>query len=370
MQEWNADGPALAWTAQGAGEGFASIAVSGGKVFTYGNVGQNEVVSAFDLESGTVVWQSPTSSASRLDAGNGPRGTPTVDGEYVYALGGNGDLTCLETASGKRVWDKNILQEFGGQNITWGISESVLIDGDRLICTPGGTQGTLVALNKRTGALEWRCLVPGGVQAGYSSAIMAEVGGVKQYIQFTSKGVIGVRAETGDFLWGNDASANPTANCSSPLFADNHVFTASGYGKGGAMLRLSARGRQVAAEFGYHTTEMKNHHGGMVLLDGFVYGSNDPGVLVCLDVKTGRVKWQNRSVGKGSLTYADGHLYVRSENGPLALVAADPTKYQEHGRFDQPDRSGSPAWAHPVVAQGKLFLRDQDRVLAFDVKNR
>jgi outer membrane protein assembly factor BamB len=300
--------------------------------------------------------------------GNGPRGTPTVDGDKVYSLGGNGDLTCSNTKNGDRVWQVNILKEFDGNNITWGISESVLIDGEKLICTPGGTKGTIVAFDKKTGAVIWSCVAPGTPRAGYSSAIIAEVDGVRQYIQYTHNNVMGVRAEDGEFLWSDDSSANPTANCSTPLYEAGKVFSASGYGQGGAMIELVSANGTTEAKLGYRTNKMESHHGGMVVFDGMVYGSSDPGVLRCVELTTGKVMWQNRSVGKGSLTAADGHLYLRSENGPLALVELTPAEYRETGRFKQPNRSGAEAWAHPVVSHGKLFLRDQDLLLVYDVK--
>lgn len=170
-------------------------------------------------------------------------------------------------------------------------------------------------------------------------------------------------------MWGQRESANSTANCSSAVFENNSVFTASGYGTGGALFRLASRSGQTTSELGYSTREMKNHHGGMVVLDGYLYGC-DEAILTCLDLKTGKVAWQNRSVGKGSLTMADGRLYVRSENGPVALVEVSSKEYSERGRFNQPQRSGRPSWAHPVVAEGKLFLRDMDRLLTYDVKEK
>lgn len=368
LKSWPAKGPRIAWRLTGIGEGYAAVAVANGFVYTMGNVGQFETVTAIKLDTGKIAWQQKTSGASQLQMGNGPRGTPTVNGDHVYSLGGNGDLSCMLAKTGKPVWQINILKEFSGSNIQWGISESVLIDGDKLICTPGGAQGTVVALDKKTGKTIWRCTSPGNPRAGYSSAILAEVGGVRQYIQFTHNSVIGVRAEDGTFLWSDDAAANGTANCSTPLFGQDSVFSASGYGKGGAMVELTSSGGKTDAKFVYHTNKMESHHGGMILVDGMVYGASDPGVLRCLDLKSGDVKWENRSVGKGSITAADGHIYLRSENGPVALVELSPDKYVEKGRFDQPNRSGAAAWAHPVVSHGKLFLRDQDLLLAYDVK--
>lgn len=368
LKSWPDEGPPLAWKFKGIGEGYAAVSIANGFVYTIGNVGSSETVTAIDLETGKLAWKKKTAAASQLQMGNGPRGTPTIEGGNVYSLGGNGDLTCSSTKNGDRVWQVNILKEFDGSNITWGISESVLIDGDKLICTPGGTKGTVVALNKKTGKLIWRCVAPGTPRAGYSSAIVAEVDGVRQYIQYTHNYVMGVRAEDGKFLWSNDASANPTANCSTPLFEQGKVFSASGYGKGGAMIELISANGTTDAKLGYHTNKMESHHGGMIVLGGMVYGSSDPGVLRCVELSTGDVKWENRSVGKGSITAADGHIYLRSENGPIALVELTPDEYRETGRFDQPERSDAAAWAHPVVSNGKLFLRDQNLLLVYNVK--
>ncbi|MEX2285709.1 MAG: PQQ-binding-like beta-propeller repeat protein, partial [Planctomycetaceae bacterium] len=207
-------------------------------------------------------------------------------------------------------------------------------------------------------------------RAGYASAVVAEIGGVRQYVQVTASGTIGVRAENGDYLWRNDSAANGTANCSSPQVAGNLVFSASDYGKGGALVKLAESDSNVTAELVYHTDDMKSHHGDMVIVDGLLYGSSGPGLLTCLELETGKVKWHNRSVGKGSVTYADGAIYLRSEQGPVALVEATGEKYHELGRFDQPERSDSSAWSHPVVAAGKLFLRDQEVLLCYELKGR
>lgn len=368
LKEWPEDGPKQAWRVNGLGEGYSTVAVADGRVITMGNQGDDEMVTALDIQSGDKLWSTRTGRGYRDGTGNGPRGTPTIDGDTVYVLGANGDLAALETSNGNKKWNLNILETFGGRNIQWGISESVLIDGDKLICTPGGRDATMVALNKNTGRPIWRAPVPSNPQASYSSAIAIDVGGVRQYVNFTSAGVVGVRASDGNAMWGQRESANPTANCSSPMFHNGMLFTASGYGTGGAMFRLQSRGGQTGSQLGYRTDEMKNHHGGMVLIDGHIYGSNDPGILTCIDLATGNVKWKNRSVGKGSLTVADGHIYMRSEEGPVALVEVNSSRYVEKGRFEQRDRSGRPTWAHPVVARGKLFLRDMDRLLVYSVK--
>ncbi len=367
LARWPDDGPALAWTKTGFGEGYSEVAVAGDAIYTLGSRGNDEMLFAIERETGNPKWAIRTGRNREDGTGNGPRGTPTVDGDHVYALGANGDLVCAKTADGEIVWKLNILEEFQGSNIVWGISESVLIDGEKLICTPGGKAATIVALDKLTGRPVWRSLVQGAPQAGYSSPIAIDVGNVRQYVNFVHTAVVSVRASDGEPMWGQRASANGTANCSSPVAADDVVFTASGYDTGGALFRLASRSNATASEVVYTTKEMKNHHGGMVLLGGYVYGF-DESILTCLDLRTGKPAWQNRSVGKGSLTCADGKLFLRSEGGPIALATASPEGYEELGRFDQPQRSGRPAWAHPVVAGGRLYIRDQDKLLAFDVR--
>ena len=364
LDSWPNDGPKEVWRQTGLGEGYSSVAISDGKLFTMGNRGNDEMLLAFDVADGKPLWSTKTGRAYRENMGNGPRGTPTVDKDHVYALGANGDLACVKVGKGEIVWQQNILDEYGGNNITWGISESVLIDGNNLICSPGGRQGTIVALNKMTGRPVWRASVQGSPQAAYSSPIVVEFGGVKQYVNYVHTAVVSVSAKDGNVLWGFRESANGTANCSTPLYADGQVYTSSGYGTGAASFKLAPGGK---ANVAYSNKDMVNHHGGMVLLDGHIYGFDEQ-ILKCIDLKTGKAKWQNRSVGKGSVTYADGYLYLRSENGPVALATATTNGYDEKGRFDPPGRSNKPSWSHPVVCGGKLFLRDMDTLLAYDVK--
>jgi outer membrane protein assembly factor BamB len=369
LKQWPGDGPALVWTAAGLGEGYSAVAVVGDTIYTCGTRDRQDTLFALDAGDGRIKWSTPLGRLYQDGTGNGPRGTPTVDGDRIYALGGNGDLVCANAATGDVVWKQNILQEYGGSNITWGISESVLIDEDRLICTPGGRDATMVALDKFTGRPVWKSAIQGSPKAAYSSPIAINVGNVRQYVNYVHTAVVGVRASDGEPLWGQQASANPTANCSTPVAANNVVFTASGYGTGGALFRLASAGNGTRSEVAYTTKEMKNHHGGMVLIDGFLYGF-DEAILTCLDLRSGKPAWQNRSVGKGSLTYAEGHLYLRSENGPVALAAASSKGYDERGRFEPANRSQRPAWSHPVISHGRLYLRDQDTLAVYDVKAR
>lgn len=365
---WPRSGPKPEWSANGLGAGYAAVSVANGRVYTMGMVGTDEKVFSLNEKDGKPGWSVSTGGGAYRDGtGDGPRCTPTVDGDRVYALGANGDLVCLDAKTGQRRWHKNILKEFDGRNIQWGICESPLIDGEKVIVTPGGRGATMVALNKNNGNVTWKSRVPGDPNAGYASAISVEVGGVRQYVNFTARGLIGVRANDGEFLWQSNSSANGTANCSAPVFHDNHVFYGSGYGTGGSCLRLESNGNTTRAEEVYKTKDMKNHHGGMVVVDGFLYGC-DEAILTCLDLLSGKVMWKERSPGKGSITFADGMLIVRSEQGPVTLVEANSQRYVEKGQFDQPNRSRRQSWAYPVVANGHLLLRDQETLLCYDLR--
>jgi len=369
LPEWPAGGPKRVWKATGLGGGFTTPSVASGRIYLMGSKDHAEYVLALDAKDGKPVWSTKVGAVgvNRGPQNPGPRATPTVDGDFVYTLGSDGDLVCVTRTEGKTIWHRHLEKDFGGKRGSWAYAESPLIDGDVLVCTPGGPSATLVALNKRNGAVIWKAQVPGRNTAGYASAIVAQVDGVKQYVQFLAGGVVGISAKDGKFLWIDKRTAGRGVTCSTPIFHDRCVFSASGYNLGGGLVKLRAHGDGVTAEEVYFTKAMVNHHGGMVLVDGYLYGTNNTSLL-CLDFKTGTTKWQSRSVGKGSLTYADGRLYVRGERGAVALVEATPTGYKERGRFNQPDRSFKPAWPHPVVAGGRLYLRDGDTLLCYDVK--
>jgi len=365
-EKWPAGGPERLMTITGLGEGYSTISLVGETMYTMGNIDGAEYVIAVDRNSGAIAWKTRSGNEYKDGTGNGPRGTPTVVDGKVYGLGGNGDLTCCDGATGAIVWKKNILQEFGGSNIVWGISESVLIDEGKLICTPGGSDATVVALDPASGAVIWKSQVPEQPQAGYASPVVTTIGKVRQYVIFTSKGICGVRAKDGHPLWGQNASSNPTANCATPIVVDQFVFSSSDYGKGAELVELKPKGDETIAKQVYFTKDMKNHHGGMILLDGVVYGSSGD-ILTCVDLNTGKIKWRERSM-KGSIVYADQKIVFRHENGAVVLFAADSKEYRELGRFDQSDRSDKPAWAHPVISGGKLYLRDMDKLLVYDLK--
>jgi outer membrane protein assembly factor BamB len=370
LPAWPKGGPPLLWKVNGLGEGFSTPSVAAGRLFLMGNRDQTEYVIALAEDNGKELWAASVGPV-RADGGGfpGPRCTPTADGQRVFALGLNGDLICLESATGKELWRKDLVKQFGGSPGGWGYAESPLIDGDRLICTPGGKTATLAALDKKTGQTIWKAAVPEGDSAQYSSIVAADLNGTRQYVQFLSGGVVGVAADDGRFLWRYTNPANGTANCSTPICHDNCVFAASSYGAGGGLARITGEGKKQQAEEVYFTKKMQNHHGGMVLVDGYLYGSNE-GSVTCLEYTTGKIQWEERRPGKGSIVCADGRICYRNENGPVILFEANPRKYVETGRFEQPDRSDAAAWPHPIIANGRLYLRDQDVLLCYDVKKK
>lgn len=370
LRSWPAGGPRLVWRATGLGGGYGCPSVRDGRVYGMGYRGDDEVVWARDARTGAELWTVRIAAANHnVGYADGPRSTPTTDGDRLFTLGVSGDLVCLALADGRVVWRRNLVEDFGGRVPGWGYSESPLVDGDRVIVTPGGAAATLVALRKEDGEPVWRSQVPGGDPAHYASPIVAEIEGVRQYVAFLAGGVVGVAAADGRFLWRYAAPANRTANCSTPIHRNGQVFAASAYNTGGGLARITRApgGEGFTAEEVYFTRQMRNHHGGMVLVDDYLYGFDESN-LTCVEFATGRVAWTNRSVGKGSLVCVDGHLVARGERGEVALVEANPGEYVEKGRFAQPERSSKNAWAHPVVAGGRLYLRDQDLLLCYDVR--
>ena len=362
LKQWPAEGPAVVWKATGAGRGYSSFSVSGGKLYTMGLRGDREFVLAFDVATGKEAWATSHGSAFRNDQGDGPRGTPTVDGDRVYALGGNGDLSTLDARTGKIVWTKNVVKEFGGSNITWGISESPLVLGNKVLVNPGGPDASIVALNKADGSVIWKSQSD---KAGYSSGIPVEVNGGTQVVFFTSERALGLDAKDGRLLWDYARPSNNVANVATPIVRANRVFISSDYGAGGGVVEIKSDNKAQEIWF---TKDMRNHHSSSVLIGDYLYGFSSA-ILTAIKFDTGEIAWRDRSVGKGSLIFADGQLYCFSENGVVGLVEATPSGYKEKGRFRIPQDS-LPTWTHPVVAGGRLYLRDQDTIYAFDVREK
>jgi outer membrane protein assembly factor BamB len=396
LKEWPKDGPPLAWKIIGIGGGYSGPSIAAGRIFGMSNRGDDEIVWALSEKDGKELWATrhgPAFKQSWPQGKEGPGCTPTVDGELLYVEGLGGDVACLQVKDGKINWQRSLQKDFGGHVPTWSYRESPLVDGDKVICTPGSDDATLVALDKATGKTLWKCQVPGSTGgdpggsggfansgASYASPIAIDFDGQRQYVQFTASALVGVAASDGKFLWRYDRAANShKINCSTPLYHEGMVFAASAYGAGGGLVKLSKdTSGGVKAEEVWFSKKMQNHHGGVIALDGSLYGANggnEGGALICLDLKTGNVLWDERDdaehrAPKGSVTLADGRLYYRTEKGTILLIEPNPKQYIEHGRFEQPDRSGQPAWGHPVIANGKLYLRDQDLLLCYNVKAR
>ena len=369
LKQWPKDGPTKLWTVNGLGEGFSSISVKDGRIYTMGTSDGGEAVFALDFKTGKQLWVSKSSdSVFRERRGNGPRCTPTCDGDRLYTEDALGAVTCWEAATGTKVWQVT-LSSLGGRRPTWGFSESPLIAGKAVVVTPGGRRGAIAALDKKTGKTLWQSRTARHAVA-YGSCILIDVKGKKQIANVTATGprigrrrlgtMIGVDAENGKLLWEFSKGVAGIA-CGTPVYHDGIVVISSGYGAGtGAADITGGKAKEL-----WHVDRRGSHHGGIIRVGDYVYGLID--ALTCIELKTGDIKWQNRSVGKGSLVYADGHFYCLSERNTVGLVEATSEAYKEKGRFKIPS-SGKPSWAHPVVANGRLFIRDQDTLTCYDVK--
>ena len=363
LEEWPSGGPREIWRATGAGTGFSSFSASNNRLFTLGARANVEYVIAFDATSGNRLWEVPNGQRFRNDMGDGPRSTPTVDGDRVYAFGGTGELVCLEAASGKKLWSLNVVNQFGGNTPYWGYSESPLIVGDRIILNAGGRRASIVAINKLNGQTIWQ---QHNDDAGYSSPMLLRTGSLQQVVFFTGQRGLAVDPRDGRLLWSYNRASNSTANIATPIVRGNRVFFSSDYGTGAALVEVRAAGNIASAQEVYFTRDMRNHHASSVVVGDHIYGFSSS-ILTALKFDTGEMAWRNRSVGKGSLIYADERLYLYSEQGTVGLAEATPTEYRERGRFSI-KASGPPTWSHPIITDGRLVIRDQDTVYAYDVK--
>lgn len=380
LKEWPSEGPPLAWRAKGLGRGMSSVSIAKGRIFTQGAAtknGQRGVfVTALNATDGKELWSTAITTGGSPE----PNGTPTLDGPLLFAVGNNGDVACLETETGKLVWKKNFGADFGGKCMSgWGYSESPLVDGDHLVCVPGADDAGIVALDKKTGKLVWKSEIPnlgrnGADGAGYTGVVVSNGAGVKQYVTLMGRGLVGVRASDGKFLWGYNRVANSTADIPTPIIKGDYVFGSSGYGAGSALVKLSKAGDGVKAEEVYFLSgdQLQNHHGGMILIGDHIYlghGHNN-GFPTCVEFLTGKVVWgKERGPGTGSaaVVYADGHLYFRYQDATMALIEATTKGYQLKGSFRLASKLGE-SWPHPVVLDGKLYIRDQDVLLCYDVR--
>lgn len=368
LKTWPANGPRLLWKATGLGIGYSSLAVTGGKIYTLGDGKEKSHLIALNLE-GKELWKSPVGKTG----GNysGTRATPTVAAGLVFGLGQFGDLVCLDATTGAEKWRRSLTTDFGGDVGGWNYSESPLVDGDRLLCAPGGKGGTVVALDRSTGSELWRSTKYTD-RSEYSSIVAATLGGVKQYVHLTHKSLVGLDAVSGDVLWRTDRRGE-TAVIPTPIVHDDHVYVTSGYGVGCNLFKVTKADKTFGVEPVYANKDMVNHHGGVVKIGEHVYGYSDGKGWVCQDFASGKMLWREKDkLGKGSIAYADGMLYLREEDGEgrIVLIEASPEGWREQGRFDQPFRSKQNSWAHPVVTDGKLYLRDMDVLLCYAVKKK
>lgn len=399
LKEWPKGGPSLLWDAKkvndgkSIGTGYSSLAIQKGKIYTMGDFvipsdkkddsGKkperkgDENVYCLDAATGKILWTTKVANYFHNGNGAGARCTPTVDGARVFALSPQGTLSCLDADTGSILWQKDLPKDFGGRMMSgWGYSESPLVDGNKLICTPGGKKAALVALEKETGKTIWTCELPKDSGAGYASVVVANVGGIKQYITYLGKepGLVGVDANTGKLLWNYSGVSNGTANCSSAVVKDDYVFTSTSYGSGAALLKLIPDGKGgIEAKEQYILTnkELNNHHGGMVMVGDYIYGGHgqNDGKPFCIEWKTGKLTWgKERGPGTGSaaVLYADGNLYYRYQGGTVALIEANPKEVNVKSLFEA--RIGSPDWSHPVISNGKLYLRGEDTIRCYDIK--
>jgi outer membrane protein assembly factor BamB len=393
LREWPDGGPKLVWNAKNVnngknvGSGYASIVIANGRIYTLGdrdNVPDSDpkekrgCVICLEEATGKVLWVTPF---CKPYGGDGPRSTPTVAGNRVYGLSPHGDLVCLDAVSGSHLWQKDLKKDFGGRMMSgWNYSESPLVDGNKLVCVPGGKDAGVAALNKETGDVLWKCALPKDCGAGYASIVITNAGGVRQYVTLMGPqlGLVGVNSENGKFLWHYSKVANGTANIPTPIVHDDQIFASTAYGTGSALLELGSDGNGgVEAKEVYFLKgkQLQNHHGGMVLLGDYVYGGHDhnKGFPFCLEMKSGKMAWgPERGPGDGSaaVLYADGHLYFRYQDNTMALIEATPKGYHLKGSFKLPQGTSSPGWQHPVIHQGKLFIRANDQLYCYDIKQR
>jgi outer membrane protein assembly factor BamB len=370
LQEWPEGGPKERWKRTDIGTGYSTPVVAGGKVYVQTTKGKEEFALCLDEQTGKEVWTAPIGDLYEIkgNAWPGTRATPTIDGDRAYCLSSKGQLVCLGTADAKEKWRKDFIKDLGGvvglKDMNWAYCESVLVDGDLVICTPGGKDAAFAALNKTTGDVVWKCALEKSDNAEYSSIMPIVVDGVKQYVGFLRSGLIGVDAKTGKLLWKYAKITDMASNIMTPVVYQDKVFASSSRG-GGALLELKAKGEPKEI---YHEKGLGTSIGGAVLIDGHIYGTTPTG-LYCAELATGKQKWQEGPIGGASICFADGRLYVRKyATGDVLLVEPNPKEYVEKGRVKQTNRSTYAAWPHPVVANGGLYVRDHDTLVCWEVK--
>ncbi len=364
LKSWPKEGPKLLWKFDDCGKGYATVSIADGMIFTAGDFGDDSTVIALDM-NGKLKWKGKGGRGWKASY-PGSRGTPTYNDGMVYYLSGSGSAVALDAKTGATVWEADVTSAYEAKCPQWGMAESLYVDGDNVLCTPGGSKGFMVALNKKTGKVAWVCDKFKDT-ASYCSPVVVDAAGIRQIITMGSKNVVGIDAKNGALLWSNPKATQYNVHATTPVYKDGCVYVTSGYGSGCMLLKIGADGKSVSEV--WSSKDLDDHHGGVVLLDGHIYGSGDKSSgWWCLDFKTGKKLWNNKGVGKGSVTYADGMLYCLGEGGAAALVEASPAGYKEVSRFDVPQEAKDTFWAHPVVCGGRLYIRHANFLYAYDVK--
>ncbi|MCX7387010.1 MAG: PQQ-like beta-propeller repeat protein [Planctomycetales bacterium] len=377
--DWEKTPPQHLWTASGFGEGYASVAIVKGTLYTLGNTEGGQAVIAAKADDGGVLWKKVITDADPKHDHKGSRCTPSVDGDRLYVVTSNGSLACLKINNGDVLWQRQFSDWSGKMMSGWGYSESPLVDGERVLCTPGGPDALVVCLDKMTGKEIWACKAAfegnaGKDGAGYSSIVVSDALGIQQYVQLTGKGLIGIRAHDGKQLWMYNRVANGVANIPTPIVDGNRILASTSYKTGTCLVELKKDGEKIVPEEKYFLDfkVFNNHHGGMILFNGHIYAGHqqNEGFPTCVNMASGDVVWGGdlRGPGKGSaaVLYIDGHLIFRYQDGTVALIEATPTAYHLKGSFT-PDFQAGNSWAHPVVVQGRLYLREQDKLMCYQV---
>ena len=371
LQQWPQSGPQLLWSFDRAGIGYSGFSIVDDRLFTMGADDDNEFVLCLSVSDGQELWRTSVGKRYTNSWGDGPRSTPTISNGHAFVLSARGDLCCLNVADGNIEWQQN-LTDFGGKIPGWGYCESVLVDQGQVVCTPGGSQGAIIAFDEKTGQRKWQSSLFTG-QAQYSSIIVADHSDKRHYVQLTFKNVVGIDPDDGSVVW-KVKWPGSTAVIPTPIFVDDHVYVSSGYGVGSKLIDISDLDNPKEVWF---SKEMKNHHGGVIHFDGHFYGYSDGYGWVCQSKEDGKRVWNNKDdLGKGAIGYADGRFYLISEkSGDVVLIDASPDGWKERGRFQlspqskQRKRRGG-IWVHPVIVNGNLFLRDQEKIFRYDVRQQ
>ena len=363
LKKWPQGGPKELWHCEGLGKGYSSAAISKGLIYTTGLLDKEGVLFAFDL-NGNLQWK-VNYGTEWYRSHAGTHTTPTIDGERLYLISGYGRIACYNAKNGERIWYVDTLEKFRGRNISWGIAESLLIDGSKIICTPGGKDATVVALDKMTGKTIWtsRGL---SEKSAYCSPVLIEKGSNRLLITMVQRSIVCMDIDSGRSYWRIPNKVSHDISAVSPLYIDGLLYVTHGYRQGGKMFELSPDGTGYTKKWVEKTLDV--HHGGVLLVDGNIHGASTRGRWICLEPATGKVLYQDRLVGKGSAIYADGMLYCYGESGKLGLVKATPTGYEMVSSF-KITRGSREHWGHPSISDGRLYIRHGDVLMAFDIKN-